>query len=1157
MAKRKAGADDTTLYADSSDSGHTGSATSEDTDDDEDDVVDYFYESLTMDTATGQSSYTASVISVAAPASPTKPGLAYPPHRTSEDQTWLYDFVDNDWTFAADEHPPESDAEGNGEEPSSSEPEDPQRLKREPYAPLKRWKGQYRWQWLNELVRGEGRGDHTGHPLCVCEHPSCRRDIAELRCKDCHGCEGFATECMVREHARNPLHRIERWNWDEGCFDAISLKELGLRFELGRENHPHRACPHPKQAPGRKFVVIDGLGIHEVDLWYCFCGRGQSFPVQLLRMKWLPSTGKRPRTAATFNVMRQYHLLSLESKCSISEFYNSLARLTNNTGERPASRYQEFINMTRIWRNLQMLKRAGRAHETDGIDQTKPGACAVECPACPHPGKNLPPDWKDASPERKFLYALFLALDANFRMQRKDVSSETKDADLGNGLAFYGEVNKYMAHLEKNWDQPQPKSTCVAHDAVNTPDKEVRGTASSGVGTVDCARHNMKRPMGVGDLQQGERYLNMDYMFFKSIEGLGVQLFFVSYDIACQWHKNIWDRMKIYPRDLCLENGGRFFVFLVPKFHLPAHIESCNVKYSFLLTRYVGQTDGEAPERGWANINRLAMSTREMSPHLRREVLDDHFNDWNWKKILAMGVFMFDRINDYIPAMVKTRRDTLEQERSLPADTLSQWKAGVVAWEENADEPNPFERTTEEISIASVRYKLATEGGGVVRGDTESADMLSQGIQLEETQRVLKFDQAAAGIHPTLTQKRVMLERCSKARRKILAWMDVQTTFMPEVAVLRAAAAAERAEASGINPVAGELVQDLRLLLPSALEVGVTCLPELQSFELQLRVGQAHEALHDLRHQLLVRTWAYQYKDTQVANNRDIMRSVSKIQGIDEQIKRATATYHVARKALEVLGPRVGQMEWASVLRVLHPDDVRQMPASSFRRPGGAKKRKESARQKKKRRTESARPISWIWLADGSAADADRNRAMNEGIVSVFDNGLLLTKGSALRIEWAKTRALGLRNTEEVDMLEEEMRRIPVFLRWRADQWEAMKDHSGTAQRPDLLDDALQREGHDAYATRQARILRTIASRFQTKWATIPPLLAQARAQVEAAEAEVRAEVSSGESSDGDEADRAAGGGTTMDNGGETDEEREESSDDDTGGDAGSDDVFI
>ncbi|KAJ6484283.1 hypothetical protein DFH09DRAFT_1252934 [Mycena vulgaris] len=1044
--------------------------------------------------------------------------------------------MDNDWTFPVEEPQAQSeDEDGDVAAPpesssSSSESEEASKKKRrgrEPYKPLKKWKVRYRSSWLDELLRSEGRGDHAWHPKCVCGDPRCEHGVAEIRCKDCDGCEGFAAKCIVRDHERNPLHRLERWNWDQTCYEDVSLKSLGLRFFLGRELHPNRVCPRPQRAPGKKFVVIDNKGLHEVELYYCACGKGPSFAVQLLRVKWLPSTGKQPRTAATFNVLRQYHLLSLESKCSMGEFYNSLVRLTNNTGEPPATRYQEFINMTRIWRNLQMLKRAGRGHETDGIAQTKPGACALECPACPHPGKNIPENWKEVPTELQFLYALFLALDANFRMQRKDVSSETADADLGSGLAFFGDVTKYMKHLEDNWDQPQPKSTCVVHDAVNTPDKEARGTASSGIGTVDCARHNMKRPLGVGDLQQGEKYLNMDYMFFKSLEGSVLQLFYVSYDIACQWHKNIWDRMQIYERTIRQENQHRYFVFLVPKFHLPAHIESCNIKFSFLLTRYVGQTDGESPERGWAHINPLATSTREMGPHLWREVLDDHFNDWNWKKKLAMGksgsvldmrrTFMYDWIRDYIPVMVKTRKDTLEQERTLPRATVVEWKTGVVAWEEDATKPNPVERTTQQINIASVRYELALEGGGEVRGNADSSEMLAQGVQLEDTQRQLKFDQGVTGDHPTVKQKREMLERCSKTRRKILAWMDVQTSFMPEVAVLRSAAVERRAQESRLQPVAGDLVQDMPLLLPSALEPGVACLPELQGFEFRLREGQAHGALYEMRHQLLVRTHEYKYKDKNLRGVRDGMRSNSKLEGIENQIGRAAATYRVARKALEVLGPRLGKVEWASVLQVLHDDDVRQMPEGTFRKPGGKGKGrvKESAPAKKKRRREAARPISWIWLADGSAIDADRNPAMNE----------------ALRIEWARTRALGLRNTEEVD-LGEEMRRTPVYLRWRAGCWESQKVHVRKTQRPDLLEDERQREGHDAYATRQARILRTIAGRFEKKWATIPAQVAAGRAEVAEAEAEAAAEIEeegerdeSGDSGDGDESGNSDGDG--------------------------------
>ena len=55
----------------------------------------------------------------------------------------------------------------------------------------------------------------------------------------------------------------------------------------------------------------------------------------------------------------------------------------------------------------------------------------------------------------RFLYALFVALDANFRLKRKDISSEEKDPGLGNGWAFYCEVEKYMGHVKKNWNQKQ------------------------------------------------------------------------------------------------------------------------------------------------------------------------------------------------------------------------------------------------------------------------------------------------------------------------------------------------------------------------------------------------------------------------------------------------------------------------------------------------------------------------------------------------------------------------------------------------------------------------------------------------------------------------------------------------------------------------------
>jgi hypothetical protein len=130
----------------------------------------------------------------------------------------------------------------------------------------------------------------------------------------------------------------------------------------------------------------------------------------------------------------------------------------------------------------------------------------------------------------------------------------------------------------------------------------------------------------------------MDYMFFYSLAGSELLRYFVLYDIACQWWLNLWRRMLQYQdKTLMLDGRGKSFTFLVPKFHLPAHIEACNLKYSFNLTPYVGQTDGEALERGWADANPLARSTKEMGPGFRCDTLDDHFNDWNHKKIIALG----------------------------------------------------------------------------------------------------------------------------------------------------------------------------------------------------------------------------------------------------------------------------------------------------------------------------------------------------------------------------------------------------------------------------------------------------------------------------------------------------------------------------------------
>jgi hypothetical protein len=292
------------------------------------------------------------------------------------------------------------------------------------------------------------------------------------------------------------------------------------------------------------------------------------------------------------------------------------------------------------------------------------------------------------------------------------------------------------------------------------------------------------------------RYINMDYMVWMSLAGQEDLLqVFISYDIACQWHKNIWQRLKEYNVTLQERAEGRFYVFLIPKFHLPAHIEACNILFSFDLTPFVGRTDGEAPERGWANANPLAASTKEMGPGSRRDTIDDHFNDWNWKKTIALGQTMLTKIKKAAPEMVEKRLALDELVMTLPPTVVVEWEKQIELWEKDASQPNPFQTKQKHESMQAIRARMAVsaqdavEGDEMdeVRGDLHVSEMIAMGLQLEEQQRTLKFDKAVLKTHSTDGQKTTMQERTNKLRRKIVGFGELQLPFCPEVARLRAA----------------------------------------------------------------------------------------------------------------------------------------------------------------------------------------------------------------------------------------------------------------------------------------------------------------------------------------------------------------------------------
>ncbi|KAJ7676100.1 hypothetical protein B0H14DRAFT_3537003 [Mycena olivaceomarginata] len=95
--------------------------------------------------------------------------------------------------------------------------------------PHGQWARLDREDFLDELLRHDGRGDHVEQTVwagvgCDAEHPS-------YRCTDCmHSCL-YCGVCVKRVHAFMPFHQIERWENDH--FHQCTLKSLGVRIQLG------------------------------------------------------------------------------------------------------------------------------------------------------------------------------------------------------------------------------------------------------------------------------------------------------------------------------------------------------------------------------------------------------------------------------------------------------------------------------------------------------------------------------------------------------------------------------------------------------------------------------------------------------------------------------------------------------------------------------------------------------------------------------------------------------------------------------------------------------------------------------------------------------------------------------------------------------------
>ncbi|KAG2033169.1 hypothetical protein BDR03DRAFT_935724 [Suillus americanus] len=336
---------------------------------------------------------------------------------------------------------------------------------------------------------------------------------------DCHGAELVCLSCTLHIHERQLLHRIEL----QSC-STTTLKALGACFQLG---HPISSC----------CTYIN----------FCRCESAQLHITQLLCVCLFPTTILDPKSAATFCMLEYFQMLSFESKVLAWEFYNTIACLMDKTGTR-------VLKMIREWHFVMQMKRYSQSHHSGGIQATEAGACAILCPACPHPSRNLPVGWENYPPEFQVWC---------------NVSSDAIDLGLNHRYTFFVEETTYKDFLASHYGvgNLQENSTCSSHSAVNLADMRAsHGLVAMGAGTIsnNCVQL-------------------VTYKKEKDIHVLNI-----SYDIACQWNKNLWSHMLTFPYQYHINHNHKVVTFLVPKFHLSAHIASFQMKFLFNFIKGVG-----------------------------------------------------------------------------------------------------------------------------------------------------------------------------------------------------------------------------------------------------------------------------------------------------------------------------------------------------------------------------------------------------------------------------------------------------------------------------------------------------------------------------------------------------------------------------------------
>ncbi|KAL1940270.1 hypothetical protein VTO73DRAFT_9222 [Trametes versicolor] len=366
-------------------------------------------------------------------------------------------------------------------------------------------------------------------------------------------------------------------------------------------------------------------------------------------------------------------------------------------------------------------------------------------------------------------------------------------------------------------------------------------------------------------------------------------------------------------------------------------------------------------------------------------------------------------------------------------------------WENDHKKPNPYvlpRRTANGAASDPDRTSDTSQ-------DLGPCGFLVLGLDIKQAQVSLAAQKAEA----TTTLQQVSLQkRAAPLLHKVHQFLQLQAKYMPSLT------------SQGVGPVprvpTSDNIETYPIQLPSDLSPtlqGSVCAAGYAQVEDNLQHADAYKALDELRHALRIRA----------AYNCD------KVKNVTGQVPNT----HAREK--QGSADESGSGKWEATLRPLLDKDVIGLNECALtheelannecaRDMGGAAEDDSVPLSGVVSIGEGRKTLSWIlYISDGDALCSNNN-----------DPGLQ----DSLRVEWVKAKARTAQWTEQVCLVDKEMRHVIATTQHIVKEWNlCQSQHQSQVDSQDLLDTYLD-EGLTAYADEHCATEMVRAAHLEEKW---------------------------------------------------------------------------